>query len=185
MDIKVNRGVLRFVKMNHITEKNLNVNKEAPQSFSSKYQREGCPCVLLKKGTLTVEAAFCATAFFLAFFSLLYLFELVFIQSRMEMTLARAVARYQTYGTKAGTIEMLYKEKAVIRWDDERAWLMKVMEQKNLYTLQNMEEFIINSRNVYIFTLVFKVFYIKMYIKKEMLPVENMVSVKVVAVMWN
>lgn len=62
---------------------------------------------------------------------------------------------------------------------------MKVMEQKNLYTLQNMEEFIINSRNVYIFTLVFKVFYIKMYIKKEMLPVENMVSVKVVAVMWN
>ena len=48
-----------------------------------------------------------------------------------------------------------------------------------------MEEFIINSRNVYIFTLVFKVFYIKMYIKKEMLPVENMVSVKVVAVMWN
>ena len=50
MDIKVNRGVLRFVKMNHITEKNLNVNKEAPQSFSSKYQREGCPCVLLKKG---------------------------------------------------------------------------------------------------------------------------------------
>ena len=27
MDIKVNRGVLRFVKMNHITEKNLNVNK--------------------------------------------------------------------------------------------------------------------------------------------------------------
>ena len=43
MDIKVNRGVLRFVKMNHITEKNLNVNKEAPQSFSSKYQREGCP----------------------------------------------------------------------------------------------------------------------------------------------
>ena len=62
---------------------------------------------------------------------------------------------------------------------------MKVMEQKNLYTLQNMEEFIINSRNVYIFTLVFKVFYIKMYIKKEMLPVENMVFVKVVAVMWN
>ena len=120
MDIKVNRGVLRFVKMNHITEKNLNVNKEAPQSFSSKYQREGCPCVLLKKGTLTVEAAFCATTFFLAFFSLLYLFELVFIQSRMEMTLARAVARYQTYGTKAGMIEMLYKEKAVIRWDDEQ-----------------------------------------------------------------
>ena len=80
MDIKVNRGVLRFVKMNHITEKNLNVNKEAPQSFSSKYQREGCPCVLLKKGTLTVEAAFCATTFFLAFFSLyiclsLYLFK--------------------------------------------------------------------------------------------------------------
>ena len=62
---------------------------------------------------------------------------------------------------------------------------MKVMEQKNLYTLHKMEEFIINSRNVYIFTLVFKVFYIKMYIKKEMLPVENMVSVKVVAVMWN
>ena len=67
----------------------------------------------------------------------------------------------------------------------ERAWFMKVMEQKNLYTLQNMEEFIISRRNVYIFTRIFKVFYIKMYIKKEMLPVENMVSVKVVAVMWN
>ena len=63
MDIKVNRGVLRFAKMNHITEKNLNVNKEAPQSFSSKYQREGCPCVLLKKGILTV-GCFCATTFF-------------------------------------------------------------------------------------------------------------------------
>lgn len=130
MDIKVNRGVLRFAKMNHITEKNLNVNKEAPQSFSSKYQREGCPCVLLKKGTLTVEAAFCATTFFLAFFSLLYLFELVFIQSRMEMTLARAVARYQTYGTKAGMIEMLYKEKAVIRWDDEQKICSVAIKQK-------------------------------------------------------
>lgn len=73
MDIKVNRGVLRFVKMNHITEKKLNVNKEAPQSFSSKYQREGCPCVLLKKGTLTVEAAFCCNnILFSLFFSFIF-----------------------------------------------------------------------------------------------------------------
>ena len=46
------------------------------------------------------------------------------------MTLARAVARYQTYGTKAGMIEMLYKEKAVIRWDDEQKICSVAIKQK-------------------------------------------------------
>lgn len=130
MDIKANRGVLRFAVTDHILEKNLNVNKEAPQSFSSIYQREGCPCLLLKKGSLTVEAAFCGTVFFLAFFSLLFLFQFLFMQSRMEMALARMVSEYQTYGTKAGSIEMLYKEKTMVHWDDTRKICSVTMQQK-------------------------------------------------------
>ena len=60
MDIKVNRGVLRFVKMNHITEKKLNVNKEAPQSFSSKYKREkkAKKNVVAQKAASTVNVPF-------------------------------------------------------------------------------------------------------------------------------
>lgn len=130
MDIKANRSVLRFAKTNHILEKDLKVNKEAPQSFSSTYQREGYSCLLLKKGTLTVEAAFCGTAFFLAFFSLLYLFQIVFVQSRIEMALARMVSQYQIYGTKAGTIEILYKEKNIVHWDDSHKMCSVTSQQK-------------------------------------------------------
>lgn len=72
MDIKVNRGVLRFVKMNHITEKNLNVNKEAPQSFSSKYQREGCLCAF-EKGNINGGSCFLRNSiFFSIFFSFIF-----------------------------------------------------------------------------------------------------------------
>lgn len=118
MDIRANRCVLHFVQTNHILEENLDVNKEAPQSFSSAYQREGYSCLLFRRGTLTVEAAFCGTVFFLAFFSLLYLFQMVFDQSRMEMALARTVSQYQTYGTKAGAIDVFHQGKTIVQWDD-------------------------------------------------------------------
>lgn len=118
MAIKANRGILRFgIPMKQIN-KNLHIKSDAPQ-HNAIVQKEGYPCLLLESGVLTVEAAFCGTAFFLAFFSLLYLFQLLFMQNRMELELIRAVAQYENYGTKLATVETLYKSGALIRWDDD------------------------------------------------------------------
>ena len=115
---------------------------------------------------------------------------------------------------------MLYKEKAVIRWDDEQKICSVAIKQKipfigsswfKIYSYRQMkyhdytgksmvyegdgtEEFVYITEHGRVYHKQQKCVYLYMSyskcsiskcISKEMLPVENMVSVKVVAVMWN
>ena len=119
MDIKVNRDILYFEETNNKTIKNLPIQRDAPL-HNKKYQNRGYPYSLFAKGVLTVEAAFCATAFFLVLFSMLYLFQMVVKQNQMQMSLAKAAGQYETYGTKVGTIEGWQREHIWIHWEEEQ-----------------------------------------------------------------
>lgn len=119
MAIKVDRDVLCFDKTFFDFLIDLRSKKEASR-FKITNQNRGCPCLLLKKGSLTVEASFSATAFFLALFSLLYLFQLLTGINRVQMCLANAVWQYETLGTKFGTAEGLLKQSVLIQWDEEK-----------------------------------------------------------------
>lgn len=115
MVTRVNRDALC---LGVLTQKNkVNLLNEAPQYIKVSPNRE-YPCLLLN-GTLTVEAAFCGTIFFLAFFSLLYLFPMMTKYNHIEMRLAGAVQEYAARGTKAGRIEGFVKEGISIRWKEE------------------------------------------------------------------
>ncbi len=80
----------------------------------------GCPCLLFQKGSLTVEASFCATAFFLALFSLLYLFQMILDINQVQMCLVSAARQYECLGTKLGTVEGALKKSVFIQWDEEK-----------------------------------------------------------------
>jgi hypothetical protein len=69
---------------------------------------------------LTVEAAFSATIFFLALFSLLYLFSFLSGMGQVQMRLASAVQQYEAFGTKLGTAEGILKESVLLQWDEDK-----------------------------------------------------------------
>lgn len=112
------RDVLYSEETNNLLIKNLPIKREAPLC-DKKYQNRGYPYLLFARGVLTVEAAFCATAFFLVLFSLLFLFKIVIEQNQVQMRLATAVCQYENYGTKIGTMEGLLKDKVLIHWKEE------------------------------------------------------------------
>lgn len=72
------------------------------------------------RGSLTVEASFCATAFFLALFSMLYLFQMLAGINQTQMRLASAVQQYECFGTKLGTAEGLLKQSIWIQWNEKK-----------------------------------------------------------------
>lgn len=118
MATKVDRDVFYLEKYNKNKMINLQINKVAPR-HRAKNQDRGYPCLLLEKGSLTVEASFCATAFFLALFSLLTLFQMLAEVHKIQMCLANTVWQYETLGTKLGTVEGLLKNSILIQWDEE------------------------------------------------------------------
>ena len=75
MGIKVDRDVLYFGKL--FFEFLINLRSKKASRYKTINQNRGYPCMLLTRGSLTVEASFCATAFFLAVFSLVYFFQLL------------------------------------------------------------------------------------------------------------
>lgn len=121
MAIRANRDVLCFGKIIVKNIKNLPNKRDAPH-HNTNSQNRGCPYLLFGKGALTVEAAFCATLFFLALFSMLYLFIVLEKQNKVQMSLADAVTSYETYGTKLGSIEAFLDENVVIHWKEEEGF---------------------------------------------------------------
>lgn len=119
MAIRVDRDVLCFDKPFFDFLIDLRSKKEASRCKITS-QNRGYPCLLLKKGSLTVEASFSATAFFLVLFSLLYLFQLLTGINQVQMCLASTVWQYETLGTKLGTAEGLLKYSDLLRWDEEK-----------------------------------------------------------------
>lgn len=123
MLIKADRDVLYFedtykISNNIVNNNILHKSKETPPHFEN--QNRGYPCLLLKNGSLTVEAAFSATIFFLALFSLLYLFWMLLNVCQMQMRLATAVQQYECFGTKLGTVEGVWKQSVLIQWDEKK-----------------------------------------------------------------
>lgn len=121
MLIKADRDVLCFGNTDKQKKLSNNIkilhkSKETPPN--TKIQNRGCPCLLFG-GSLTVEAAFSATMFFLALFSLFYLFSLLFGVCQVQMRLASAVQQYECFGLKSGTIEGILKQSVWIQWNEE------------------------------------------------------------------
>lgn len=134
MLIKADRDVLYFEKTNNISNNRKKINilhnaKETPPHV--KYQDRGYPCLLFEDGSLTVEAAFSGTAFFLVLFSLLYLFWMLFGICKVQMRLASAVEQYECFGTKLGTVECALKQSAFIQWDEQKG-ICYVKERKEI-----------------------------------------------------
>ena len=119
MDIKADRDIFYLDKNSNNNMINLQIKKVTPL-HTTKRQDRRYPCLLLEKGSLTVEAAFCATAFFLALFSLLTLFQMLAGVHQVQMRLANTVWQYETLGTKLGTLEGFFKNSIFIQWDEEK-----------------------------------------------------------------
>jgi len=136
MNIKADRDVLYFEVEFYKIMINLQKQKEASR-HNQDHQNRGYSYPLFGrgrgwklsgvldgenfclKGSLTVEASFCATAFFLALFSLLYLFLMLAGMNQTQMRLASAAQQYECFGTKLGTVESLFKQSVLIRWNEE------------------------------------------------------------------
>ena len=137
MNIKADRDVLYFEVLLYKIMINLQIQKEASQHNKS-HQNRGYSYPLFAKrrrwkwsgvfcgrhcglrGSLTVEASFCATAFFLALFSMLYLFQMLAGINQTQMRLASAVQQYECFGTKLGTAEGLLKQSIWIQWNEKK-----------------------------------------------------------------
>lgn len=134
MPIKADRDVLcfentdkRLIKLSN-NLKILHRSKETPPNI--KKQNRGRPCLLFY-GSLTVEAAFSVTLFFLALFSLLYLFSMLFGICQVQMRLASAVQQYECFGVKSGTVEGILKQSVLIQWEEEKE-LCYVKQKKEI-----------------------------------------------------
>jgi len=123
MVIKADRDVLCFENTDQVSKKLsnklkiLHKSKETPPNIN--IQNRGYPRLLFQ-GSLTVEAAFSVTLFFLVLFSLLYLFSLLFGVCQIQMRLASATQQYECFGVKFGTIEGILKQSVLIQWDEEK-----------------------------------------------------------------
>ncbi len=123
MDIKMGRDVLYLEAGNLKTLKD--DSRKAPRHIwitkqTKKLKNRGCPRSFLRKGVLTVEAAFCATAFFLVLFSLLYLFSLLAMQQNTELKLANASWKYSSYGIQTETLSGILGKGETIFWKEEK-----------------------------------------------------------------
>lgn len=132
MAIKADRDVLYLDKIRNIILVILQVKKERPLHHSGNQDR-GYPCPLSgtassgsfwhrsysSKGSITVEASFSAVLFFLALFTLLYLFCFLEGLNRIQVCLANAVWQYEVMGRKPRTVEGVLRQSILLRWDEE------------------------------------------------------------------
>lgn len=124
MYIKTYWGVL--YEGNHKTGNNkiLRETKSAPRhNLLETYNNivhKGHSCVLLfnKKGSITVEASFCVPIFFLALFSLFYIFVCLYRINCVEDSLTDCAREYAVSGTKTSSISTLVEDKVLIRYDE-------------------------------------------------------------------
>lgn len=119
MVTKVDRDVLYSDDTRQCNIYTLQENHEAPLHRII-YRNRGCPYILFARGSLTVEAAFCGTIFFLALFSLLYLFQVMERYNGVQMQLASAVHAYECYGTKRRLLQDEQKNFFVVGWEEDR-----------------------------------------------------------------
>ena len=128
MAIRVGRDVLYspFYRKYNITSQTI---LETPQNQFIHGNR-GCPYVLFGRGSLTVEAAFSGVIFFLALFSLLYLFQVVERYNGAQLQLASASQQYECYGTK----------KLVFRDEQKRTYMVGWNENKGVCYVNHREE---------------------------------------------
>jgi len=72
-----------------------------------------------KSGSITVEASFCVPIFFLALFSLFYIFQCLYKINCIQDNLADSAREYAAFGTKAGAVTTLADEKVFIKYDED------------------------------------------------------------------
>lgn len=146
MAIRVNRDVLYFGDINKKSLQSLPIKRDAPPHKRS--QNRGYPCPLFARGVLTVEAAFCGTAFFLALFSLVFLFQILQKQNQIQSCLTQAARQYETYGTKGGSITGLLQEKIVIHWDEDVCYTNQTFDVPylggNIFRINTYQQVCIN-----------------------------------------
>ena len=121
MHIRVNRDVLYFdreIKRIFSNLSNVKTNLESSLNTQKSQNRE-YPCLVLRKASFTVEAAFCGTLFFLAVFSLLFLFRILDDYEKNLLQLDAAVKEYECFGTKLSTGAGLFHGK-VILWEEQK-----------------------------------------------------------------
>lgn len=82
---------------------------------------KGYPFVFLykKSGSVTVEASFCVPIFFLALFSLFYIFQCLYRINYIQDILADSAREYAAFGTKAGAVTAFVDEKIFIIYDED------------------------------------------------------------------
>lgn len=117
MVTKANRDVLYFdtaIHKNQILQTRL----ETPLHTICIQNRE-YPCLAFGKGSLTIEAAFCGTLFFLVLFSILFLFQILNGYEKNILALDTAVKEYACFGTKLSTA-MGWLDQNPILWDEEK-----------------------------------------------------------------
>ncbi|MBR1742159.1 MAG: hypothetical protein IJ733_09905 [Lachnospiraceae bacterium] len=120
MVIRVNRDVLYFgrgIKKIFSNSSHLETDLESSLNTQKNQNRE-YPCLFLKKASFTVEAAFCGTAFFLAIFSLLFLFRILEGYEKNILQLDTAVKEYECFGTKITTGKGFLEGKMIL-WEEK------------------------------------------------------------------
>lgn len=120
MDIRTYWNVLyesNQIKRNNKISQN---SRTAPQ-HSFNIIHKGYSCVLLhnKKGSITVEASFCVPIFFLALFTLFYIFQCLFKINYMENILTDCAREYAVFGSKIGAVTTLVNDKLIVKYDED------------------------------------------------------------------
>lgn len=109
-----------FYLIPYIKKIMINLQKKKETSLCRKKDRR-CHYLLLWEASLTVEASFSATAFFLVLFSLLTLFQMMFVFHQVQFSLADTVWKYETMGTKLGTVNGILENKVLIQWNEKES----------------------------------------------------------------
>lgn len=115
MDIKTDKDIL-YVDTDILKKSHLQTLEFFLHTQRIKHREY--PCSLFTRASFTVEAAFCGTVFFLALFSLLYLFQILTSYETDFRSLDTAVKEYECFGTKLSTGKE-WIEGTWIRWDEE------------------------------------------------------------------
>ena len=85
---------------------------------SKMYKGHSFVFLLKKSGSITVEACFCVPIFFIALFSLFYIFQCLYRVNYIQDTLAGCAREYAVFGTKTLSVAALADEKIIIRYDE-------------------------------------------------------------------
>lgn len=120
MNIKTYWNIL--YESNQIKRNNkISQNSRTAPRHSFNIIHKGYPCMLLcsKKGSITAEASFCVPIFFLALFTLFYIFQCLFRVNYIKDSLTDCAAEYAAFGTKIGAVAALAGDKVIIKYDED------------------------------------------------------------------